>query len=142
MAATFPNITPSSRNLTMGDLPSKVYRAMSGATVRRAFGNKKTGYVMKLQFKNLGDDVSVFSGTQRTVKEILDHYCEANGTFDNFNLGSGLTKGMGTETANYFKGNASQSPEVRWRYAKPPEVQSVKAGLSNVSVELIGEINA
>jgi len=115
---------------------------MSGATVRRAFGNKKTGYVMKLQFKNLGDDVSVFSGTQRTVKEILDHYCEANGTFDNFNLGSGLTKGMGTETANYFKGNASQSPEVRWRYAKPPEVQSVKAGLSNVSVELIGEINA
>lgn len=136
----------------MGDLPSKIYRAMSGATVRRAFGNKKTEYRMKLQFKNLGDDVSVLGGTQRTVKEILDHYCEANGTFDNFNLGgtfesnnvpvSGLFGGMGADTADYFRGNASHSPEVRWRYAKPPEVQSVKAGLSNVSVELIGEINA
>lgn len=126
----------------MGDLPSKVYRAMSGATVRRAFGNKKTGYVMKLQFKNLGDDVSVRGGTQKTVKEILDHYCEANGTFDSFNLGSGLTQGMGSETANYFRGSAVQSPSVSWRYAKPPEVQSVKTGLSNVSVELIGEIDA
>jgi len=142
MAAKFPNITPSSRSLTMGDLPSKVYRAMSGATVRRAFGNKKTGYVMKLQFKNLGDDVSVRGGTQKTVKEILDHYCEVNGTFDTFNLGRGLLKGMGTDSANYFAGTATQSPEVSWRYARPPEVQSVQTGLSNVSVELIGEIDA
>jgi len=140
MAAKFPDMTPSSRSMTMGDLPSKVYRAMSGATVRRAFGNKQTQYVLKMQFTNIGDD-NPLRRKAGTVKDILSHYYNANGTFERFNLGTGMFDGMGEDAKKYFKGNYSQSPQVSWRYAKPPEVKSVHPGISNVSVELIGELD-
>ena len=136
MASAFPQMTPSARSMTMGDLPSKVYRAMSGATVRRAFGNKKTQYVLKLQFQNIGDDAAVRTGAG-TVNQILSHFDSANGTFDSFGLPIKLFEGMGSSSSNYFRGAA-----VSWRYAKPPEIKNVKTGLSNVSVELIGEIDA
>ncbi len=136
MASAFPQMKPSARSMTMGDLPSKVYRAMSGATVRRAFGNKKTEYILKLQFQNIGDDTQVRTGSG-TVNQILSHYDSADGTFDKFTLPSSIFAGMGSSSLNYFKG-----ADVSWRYAKPPEIKSVKTGLSNVSVELIGEIDA
>ena len=136
MAATFPAMTPSSRSMTMGDLPSKTYRAMSGATVRRAFGNQKTPYVLKLQSNHIGDANQSRTGAG-TVAELLSHYDTANGTFDNFVLGVKVFSGVGSNAQGYFK-----NADVKWRYAKPPEVQSVKTGVSNVSVELIGEIDA
>lgn len=135
-AEKFPEITPSARSMTMGDLPSKTYRAMSGATVRRAFGNKKTQYVLKLQFNNIGDDAALRTDAG-TVKQILSHYDDANGTFDRFVLGNKVFGGISTTAKSYFK-----NADVSWRYAKPPEVQSVKIGVSSVSVELIGEIDA
>ena len=136
MATRFPTMTPSSRSITMGDLPIKVYRAMSGATVRRAFGNQKTQYVLKLKFNNIGDDSELRDGSG-TVEAILSHYDSANGTFDRFGLPGQLFQGMGGSSSNYFTQAA-----VSWRYAKPPEIKNVKAGLSSVSVELIGEIDA
>jgi len=136
MADAFPQMTPSARSMTMGDVPSKTYRAMSGATVRRAFGNKKTQYVLKLQFQNIGDDDAVRTPTG-TVKQILSHFDSANGTFDSFTLPAEVFKGMGVTSSAYFTG-----ADVSWRYAKPPEIKSVKAGLSNVSVEFVGEIDA
>jgi hypothetical protein len=136
MASAFPQMIPSARSMTMGDLPSKTYRAMSGATVRRAFGNKKTQYVLKLQFQNIGDDTAVRAGAG-TVNQILSHFDSANGTFDRFGLPGQLFKGMGGTSSSYFT-----QADVSWRYAKPPEIKNVKSGLSNVSVELIGEIDA
>lgn len=135
MATRFPTMTPSSRSITMGDLPIKVYRAMSGATVRRAFGNQKTQYVLKLKFNNIGDDSELRAGAG-TVLDILKHYESTNGTLENFVPGPGLFQGMGAASKGYIK------DVVKWRYAKPPEIQSVKEGVSNVSVELIAELNA
>ena len=136
MASAFPQMTPSARSMTMGDLPSKTYRAMSGATVRRAFGNKKTRYILKLQFQNIGDGFQARNGSG-TVEAILSHYDSANGTFDRFGLPGQVFQGMGGSSSSYFTQAA-----VSWRYAKPPEIKNVKAGLSSVSVELIGEIDA
>lgn len=136
MASAFPQMIPSARSMTMGDLPSKVYRAMSGATVRRAFGNKKTRYILKLQFTNIGDDKELRTNSG-TVAQILSHYDVADGTFDSFGLSIQLFAGMGPTSLSYVRG-----ADVKWRYAKPPEVKSVKIGVSNVSVELIGELDA
>ncbi len=135
MATRFPTMTPSSRKITMGDLPIKVYRAMSGATVRRAFGNQKTQYVLKLQFNNIGDDIELRRGAG-TVLDILKHYESTNGTLENFQPGTGLLRGMGNASKVYIK------DVIKWRYAKPPEIQSVKEGVSNVSIELIAELDA
>jgi len=113
---------------------------MSGATVRRAFGNKKTRYILKLQFQNIGDDNAVrLNGIIEggTVSQILNHFDSVNGTFDGFTLSDEVFQGMGGTSSAYFTG-----ADVSWRYAKPPEIKSVKAGLSNVSVEFVGEIDA
>jgi outer membrane lipoprotein-sorting protein len=36
---------------------------------------------------------------------------------------------------------AKQSDLIRWEYENPPEVESVYNGISNVTVNLAGEIN-
>ena len=50
MAEQFPKIKPTTRAFKLGSFPVKVYRALSGATVKRAFGNRATGYELQLGF--------------------------------------------------------------------------------------------
>ena len=132
---TFPNIVPSSRKMTLGELPVKQYRAMSGAVVRRAYGNTKTNYVLELEFKNLGE-TSPTPGNRGTALEILTHYEQANTTFNSFGIAGYVLKGMDKTFANKIAPS-----NIFWRYAEPPKVTSVKSGLSTVSVKLIGEFD-
>ena len=109
---------------------------MSGAVVRRAFGNKKTNYTLDLEFKNIGDDVA-FRQYSGTVEAVLKHYEDANGTFEAFSIPARVFRGMGNDTTSYI-----QSPSnISWRYAEPPNVTSVRPGISTVQVKLIGEID-
>ena len=121
----------------MGDYPSKTYTSLSGAVFKRAFGNKATGYTMDLTFKNIGDtgELRSLSGT---VKQILDHYNSVDGTFKNFKLPDRMFAGMNSS----LKGVVQAPSNISWRYAEPPRVESVKSGLSTVTVKLIGEIDA
>jgi hypothetical protein len=132
---TFPNIIPSSRKLTLGELPVKQYRSMSGAVVRRAYGNTKTNYVLELEFKNIGN-TSPTTGKTGSALEILQHYEDANTTFSSFAISGVVLKGM----VQTFADKVSPSG-IFWRYAEPPKVTSVKTGLSTVSVKLIGEFD-
>lgn len=137
MANQFPVMTPTSRKFQMGELPTKVYRSMSGAVVRRAFGNKKTNYTLDLEFKNIKDDVNVsqYSGS---VVAVLRHYDEANGTFESFTIPNRVFQGMGDATEAYIQAPSN----ISWRYAEPPNVTTVRCGLSTVQVKFIGEIDA
>ena len=137
MARQFPVMTPSSRKFGMGELPTKVYRSMSGAVVRRAFGNKKTNYTLDLEFKNIGDDVA-FRSHSGTVKAVLSHYEDANGTFEAFSFPNRVFQGMGDDTEAYIQAPSN----ISWRYAEPPKVTSVRAGISTVQVKFIGELDA
>lgn len=121
----------------MGDYPSKTYTSLSGAVFKRAFGNKATGYTMNLTFKNIGDTEEVRS-LSGTVKQILDHYNSVDGTFEKFNLPDRMFAGMNDS----LKGVVQAPSNISWRYAEPPRVESVKSGLSTVTVKLIGEIDA
>ena len=136
MASAFPVMVPSSRKFQMGELPTKTYRSMSGAVVRRAFGNKKTNYTLDLEFKNIGDDVA-FRQYSGTVEAVLKHYEDANGTFEAFSIPARVFRGMGDDTKSYIQGPSN----ISWRYAEPPNVTSVRPGISTVQVKLIGEID-
>jgi hypothetical protein len=46
--ANFPALKPTARSFQLGQYPVKTYRAMSGAVVRRSFGNKAFGYTLEL----------------------------------------------------------------------------------------------
>ena len=137
MASKFPAIRPTSRTFTMGDYPSKTYTSLSGAIFKRAFGNRQTGYTLNLTFRNIGD-TSELRSLSGTAKQIIDHYNSVDGTYDKFNLPHRMFAGMddGLETLIQAPSNIS------WRYAAPPQVESVKTGVSTVIVSFIGELDA
>ena len=137
MASKFPAIRPTSRTFTMGDYPSKTYTSLSGAIFKRAFGNRQTGYTLNLTFRNIGD-TSELRSLSGTAKQIIDHYNSVDGTYDKSNLPDRMFAGMddGLETLIQAPSNIS------WRYAAPPQVESVKTGVSTVIVSFIGELDA
>ena len=140
MADPLPQIGRTARSFTMGDYPSTTYRSLSGAIFKRNFGNKQTGYRLDMTFRNIGDspDKGELKQDSGTAKQILDHYEQASGTFESFALPDFVFKGMD----NSLKGVIQAPSGISWRYAAPPQVQSVKANVSTVIVQLIGELNA
>lgn len=126
--ADFPSIRPASRTYSAGQFPLKTYRALSGATVKRVFGNKAYGHSIELQFTNITDAVA---------KQIIDHYYGQNGSVDRFALPSAVFSGM----SEAF-GDELRAPDgISWEYAEPPVIEAVFNGISSVTVRLIGELS-
>ena len=128
---------PTTRSFTMGDFPSTTYRSLSGAIFKRSFGNVQTGYKIDLVFKNIGDDTEIRSGSGTALK-IINHYNAAKGSLESFALPGATFAGMEAS----LEGKIQAPANIKWRYAKPPKVQSVQAGISTVTVSLVGEIEA
>ena len=128
MAAQFPGIKPSERSFRLGQYPVKSYRALSGATVKRAFGNRAYGYELQLSFTNITDTVT---------SQLIDHYTGTNGGFERFTLPAELFAGMDATLTSKI-----QSPtQIKWEYTDPPDVQSVISGRSTVKITLAGELD-
>jgi hypothetical protein len=123
----FPALVPSSRTFDAGNWPIKFFKAQSGAEVRILYGNKRTNMTLTLQYQNI---------TDANAELFLDHFNEMYGTYTTFTLGTSARRGW---TGNLDAIGAG-SADNRWRYAEPPSVDSVKPGISNVSVKLIGVI--
>ena len=129
MSVTFPSsITPSKRDFTLGQYPTRVYRALSGNTVKRSYGNKPHSYQLTLQYENIADDKAL---------EFINHYNTTSGGFTRFALPNKIFSGMSVELRDTIK----RPYNIRWEYSGPPKVQSVYNGISTVSIELTGEIN-
>jgi hypothetical protein len=105
-----------------------VYRALSGNTVKRSFGNKPHSYQLTLQYENITDD---------KVLEFINHYNTTSGGFSRFALPTKIFSGM----SDALRGTVQAPDNIRWEYSSPPKVQSVYNGISTVSIDLTGEIN-
>lgn len=127
MAAQFPSIKPAGRSFKLGAFPTKVYRALSGATVKRSFGNRAFGYELNLEYSNIKDDITV---------QLVDHYTNTSGGFERFTLPDALFEGMTTT----LKGKVQAPTQIQWEYAGAPEITSVFPGVSSVQIQLIGEL--
>jgi hypothetical protein len=125
--ADFPALKPSARSFQLGQYPVKTYRAMSGAVVRRSFGNKAFGYTLDLQYENV---------TEETVNTIIDHYNEQQGGTIGFAIATAVFAGY-TVT---LQGKVRNPSGIEWLYAEPPSVSSVIGGISTVTVKLVGEM--
>lgn len=134
--ATFPSLTPSRRSFTLGQYPVKTYRALSGATIRRSFGNKPYGYTLDLEFQNI---------PQTTVELILAHYFAHGGTslgfalpftiFDGYNV---LNQNLSLRTTGIA--TLINPAGTEWFYSEPPSITSVIKNISTVSIRLVAEL--
>jgi hypothetical protein len=127
MALVFPAIKPTARSFKQGAFPTKVYRALSGATAKRSFGNRAYGFELQLQFENVRDGIAAL---------IFKHYSDTSGGFERFTLPDEVFAGM----SNELRGYANPTATIRWEYAGPPDVSSARGGISNVRVSLVGEL--
>jgi hypothetical protein len=128
MSTPFPSLKPSAREIKLGAFPTKTYRALSGATVKRSFGNRPFGYELQLEFRNIADTITA---------QILQHYTTNSGGFARFTLPEALFAGMSATLQSYTRNPAG----ILWEYASPPSVQSVQADISTVQITLVGELN-
>ena len=126
--AVFPSIRPTGRSYSPGQFPTKIYRGLSGATVKRVFGNRSFGHVINLQFENISD---------ANTKAILDHYYGQFGNYARFTLPDAAFSG----TSSALKGVLQAPTNILWEYAEPPQVESVFNGRSTVIVRLVGELD-
>jgi len=125
--ANFPALTPTARNFQLGQYPVKTYRAMSGVTLRRSFGNRPFGHTLNLQFENV---------PEATVNTIIDHYNTQSGGTLGFSLPATVFAGYSADLRN----RAQNPTGIEWLYAEPPAISSVLKDRSTVTVKLIGEI--
>jgi hypothetical protein len=100
---------------------------LSGAVVRRSFGNKAFGYTLDLEFANV---------SEATVSAIIAHYNEQEGGLLGFTIPVELFAGYSADLQNRF----ARSVELEWLYAEPPSVSSVIKDISTVTVKLVGEL--
>lgn len=132
--ANFPSLRPSQRSLTMGELPIKEYRALNGAIVRRAFGNRRFGYQLSLSFDNISEAI---------LSQLWDHY-HNNQTVNGFSIPDSVFSGYGSKEASdtnaSFIARANRMSTIVWYYAEPPQIESVSTSYSTVQVSLVGEL--
>lgn len=124
----FPTLTPTARSFSPATYPQKTYRALSGLAVKRTFGTQPTGATLELQYDNI---------TDANVVTLIDHYRSETSANRRFLLSTNVTAGMSDTLAAR---TAATLDNLRWEYAEPPQVQSVRPGRSNVRIALIGEI--
>lgn len=125
--ADFPALKPTARNFALGEYPIKSYRAMSGAVVRRSFGNKPFGYTLDLEFANV---------PEATVNTICDHYNGQGGGTLGFTVPAAVFGGY----SSTLQGKVRTPAGIEWLYAGPPSIKSELRDLSSISIKLVGEI--
>jgi hypothetical protein len=129
--ASFPALTPSSRSFTPAVYPQRSFRTLSGVLARRTFGNSPYGAKLDLQYANVADTA---------VNTLLDHYHSQTAANQRFRLSANITAGMSSDVAGEVTSRAAARGNLRWEYAEPPKVESVRPGIYNVSISLAGEI--
>ena len=125
--ATFPSIVPTARSFQPGQYPVKTYRALSGAVVRRSFGNRPFGHTLELEFENV---------PEATVNAIIDHYNGQAGSTVGFDLPTAVFGGYSSTLQSKMQNPAG----IEWLYAEPPAITSAMRDMSSVTVRLVGEI--
>jgi len=136
VAASFPSgLKPTSRSYRPGKFPQVAFEALNGATTMIRYGQKPYNAQLTLTFANISDT---------DADRILDHYEERMATFSDvtFDMATGLA-GMDLNLAfrlgQTFLG--STGFELKWRYAEPPQVESVYRGISTVTCTFTGYLD-
>ena len=118
----FPSLTPTGRQFTPGNFPSKSYNSQSGAEVRILYGSRRVNATLSLSYSNVQD---------ASAESFLNDYLDQLGTFRTFTLPTSVFEGWSGSSSSLDAPSGT-----RWRYDSQPQVQSVRPGISSVTVAL------
>lgn len=140
----FPAIKPTRRSFSLGEYPIKIYRSLSGKTIRRSFGNRPYGATLELTFENVDEN---------TLTLLYNHYHVCYGNSTGFTLSDEVMAGLSTDSgvtkqlkagdpylvlqALGIGGGADNA--MFWFYSEPPQIESTYRNLSTISFKLVSE---
>lgn len=121
---SYPALAPTSRSYDAGDYSYKTFVAQNGVEVRILYGDKRTGMRLDLGYDNIADT---------EADDFITHYDETKGGFTSFTLPAAFRAGWTGNTGAIDAAIGNQ-----WRYDGPPQIASVRPGISSVTVKLVG----
>ena len=131
-AVVFPDIVPTSRRYSPGEFPQTEFRALNGATTTLRYGNRRFNAELDLGFQNITDENAALLLKLYEDVTVADDWL----TFSATNIAGGASSSLGV----YLREAGGSG--LRWRFAEPPMVDSVKPGRSSVQVRMIGRLDA
>ena len=125
----FPSIGATSRSLAAGDFPGSVFTAQDGAEVRVQYGSQRSNVELSLSFDNITDAKAAL---------IYDHYVNCRGTLGVFDF---TANSLALEGNPGF-GRFTVTPYgMQYRYAEPPQFNSVTLGRMSATIKLVGVLD-
>jgi hypothetical protein len=120
----YPAFAPTSRSFAAGDYQYKTYKAQNGKEVRILYGDKRTGMTLDLATTTSRYRCRRFHHSLRRNQGRLHlvHACPLRFA------PAGAVNAAAIDAAT---GN-------QWRYDGPPQITSVRPGISSVTVKLVG----
>lgn len=122
----FPQLTPTGRKYTPGRIPETIFESQNGASTFVQFGGAFVNAELSLEFRNIRDGDAM---------QILAHYESV--TQDDYVVFL-ATRGLGGMTPSFIAELETGRGTLKWRYDRPPEIQSVYPGVSSVSCSFTG----
>ena len=128
-ARSFPALVPTGRSYTPGVFPEQQFQSQNGSVIRVQYGNQRYSSSLSLTFANI---------TDASAASILENYVAVMGD-DKYVVftDSNVAAGVSTVLVPWIQETNSL---LRWKYASPPSVESIKPELSTVTCEFIGEL--
>ena len=123
---------PTSRRYSPGVLPKTAFEAQNGATSWVHYGRQYVNARLELGYANISDD---------DAAAILRHY-EGMVEDDFVTFISDDNKGFAGMSDSLKTVMQSGNDVLRWHYDGPPQVTSVRPGLSSVQCRFIGYLYA
>ena len=125
--ASFPSTvpTPTSRTYSPGSYPSATFESLDGTKTHLRFGNRRVNATLSLGFANITD---VEAAT------ILLNYEQTNSVWEEITFANtNVINGADSTMQSFF----IERTELKWHYDRPPQVTSVRPGISNVSCSFV-----
>ena len=125
----FPSIAATGRSLAAGDFPGSVFTAQDGAEVRVQYGSQRSNVELSLSFDNITDAKAAL---------IYDHYVSCRGTLGIFDF---TANSLALEGNPGFGRFVVTPYGMQYRYAEPPQFNSVKLGRMSATIKLVGVLD-
>lgn len=124
MTIAFPALTPSSRQITLGQYAVQRFVSIAGTGASRIYGSQPFNSSLELEFANVSD---------ADVILIIHAYEAARGAYEVLSLPLTIWEGVEAEMQVLLQ------RDYVWRFAEQPSINSVAPNTSSISVRLDGQ---
>ena len=137
-AIDFPNLTPSSRSYSPGEIPAVDFQGQNGAVTRIKYGNRLKDSELTMTFNNLTDDDAFL--LWQNFQDVNGD--DLNGDWNYIKFKTSTESGMaGIQNASLAAVTGEYRVNRRYRYSEAPQFTNTFPGRTTVTIKLRGYLD-